>query len=168
MADTVLVFRLAGHGFALPAARVRECLPLPSLQDRPGLPSHLAGFLELGGATLPVLDLARLLGLRRAEDGLALEADGLYRHLVLMDGVALLIDRATGLAAGLPAPPDAEAEADPWQHGCVSRRVLADGETVALLDPDLLLRHDERERLRALTEAALERDLGWAGGRDAG
>ncbi len=165
MADIVLVFRLAGHGFALPAAQVRECLPLPSLQDRPGLPAHVAGFLELGGVALPVLDLARLLGLRRAEDGLALEADGLYRHLVLMDGVALLVDRATGLAPGLPAPPDAEA--DPWQHGCVSRRVLADGETVALLDPDRLMHHDERERLRVLTEAARRRDLGWAGGRDA-
>ncbi len=166
MVDAVLVFRLAGHGFALPAARVRECLPLPSLQGRPGLPAHVAGFLDLGGAALPVLDLAQLLGLRRADEGLALEADGLYRHLVLVDGVALLVDRATGLASGLPAPPDADA--DPWQHGCVSRRVLADGETVALLDPDRLLRHDERERLRALTEAARERDLGWAGGRNAG
>ena len=166
MADTVLVFRLAGHGFALPAARVRECLPLPNLRDRPGLPAHVAGFLELGGAALPVLDLARLLGLRRADEALALEADGLYRHLVLVDGVALLVDRATGLAPARPAPPDADA--DPWQHGCISRRVRAGGETVALLDPDRLLRHDERERLRALTEAAGHRDLGWAGGRDAG
>ncbi len=110
MVDAVLVFRLAGHGFALPAARVRECLPLPSLQGRPGLPAHVAGFLDLGGAALPVLDLAQLLGLRRADEGLALEADGLYRHLVLVDGVALLVDRATGLASGLPAPPDADAD----------------------------------------------------------
>ncbi len=166
MADAVLVFRLSGHAFALPAPRVRECLPLPSLRDRPGLPAHVAGFLELGGEVLPVIDLARLLGLRRQGDGPALEAGGLYRHLLLVDDVALLVDRATGLAPALPAPP--EADADPWQHGCVSRRVLADGETAALLDPDRLLRQDERDRLRTLTEAARQRELGWTGDRDAG
>ena len=166
MAETVLVFRLADHGFALPAARVRECLPLPLLRRRPGLPPHLAGFMTLGGAAVPVVDLARLLGLRAPDEAPPLEADGLYRHLLLLeDGVALLVDRATELAAAVSAP--ADRTADGWQNRCVVRQVLADGEPVALLDPDRLLRLDERERLRDLTEAARRRGEGWAGGPDA-
>ena len=64
MADRVLLFTLAGGQFALPAADIRECLPLPRLRRRPGLPPAVAGFFSFGGTTLPVLDLARLLGLR--------------------------------------------------------------------------------------------------------
>ncbi len=159
MADTVLVFRLAGHGLALPAACVRECLPLPNLHRRLGLPPHLAGFLELGDAVVPVIDLARLLGLRVPEDGLGLEADGLYRHLLRLDAAALLVDRASGLEPVRPAP--SESDASRWQHGCVAGWLLAEGEPVALLDPDRLLLHDEHERLRLLAEAARRRRAGW-------
>ena len=160
MADAVLVFRLADHGFALPAVRVRECLPLPLLRQRPGLPPHLAGFMTLGGATVPVIDLARLLGLRAPDEAPPLEADGFYRHVLLLeDGLALLVDRATGLTNAVPAPSDRSP--DPWQNGCVVRQLLAAGEPVALLAPDRLLQLDERERLRELTEAARRRGQGW-------
>ena len=166
MADTVLVFRLAGHGFALPTACVQECLPLPSLHRRPGLPPHLAGFLELGEAMLPVIDLARLLGLRAPEDGLRLEADGFYRHLLRLDAAVLLVDRALGLERVLPAP--FEPDAGRWQHGCVAGWLLAGGEPVALLDPDRLLLRDEHERLLLLTTAARQRRAGWDPGRGEG
>ena len=166
MADTVLVFRLARQVFALPAQRVRECLPLPALRQRPGLAPHVAGFLELGGAAHPVVDLAVLLGLRERGAGPSLEAGGLYRHLLLLDAMALLVDRAMALAEPSPAPSDLEA--DPWQHGCISRRLIVDGEPVALLDPDRLLQDHERERLRLLTEAVFQRSLGWVDGADAG
>ncbi len=157
MADRVLVFMLADHRLALPAACVRECLPLPRLWRRPGLPAAVAGFFSFGRSTLPVLDLARLLGLRF--DPTPQDGEGLYRHLLRLDDVTLLVDRATGFAQATDAP--ADATPDPWQHGCISRRVLVEDEPVMLLDPDLILRRDERARLDALAEAARSRAGAW-------
>ena len=157
MLDRVLVFMLAGQRFALPDSVVHECLPLPRLQRRPGQPPAVAGFFRFGALTLPVLDLGRLLDLH--QDAFLPEAGGLYRHLLRLDGVALLVDRALGFALSTEAP--ADAAPDRWQHGCVDRRVMVDGEPAMLLDPLRILRQDERERLDALHEAACRRAEAW-------
>ena len=149
MLDRVLVFMLAGQRFA--------CLPLPRLQRRPGLPPAVAGFFSFGRQTLPVLDLSRLLDLRQPV--VLPEAEGLYRHLLRLDGVTLLVDRAIGFAAPVEAP--AEAVPDRWQHGCVDRPVMVGDEPAMLLDPERILQQDERERLEALREAARRRRDAW-------
>lgn len=159
MSDRVLVFMLAGERLALPVRAVLECLPLPLLRRRPGMPAHVAGFLSLGGEAVPVLDLARLLGLRDVDAAPLLEADGLYRHLVRLEQVALLVDRVLALAPHGPASRDRQPDA--WQHGCIIGRLVVEGEPVALLDPARILRDDERERLVALTDAARRRDGLW-------
>ena len=163
MLERVLVFTLAGHRMALPVDAVRECLPLPRLRRRPGLPASVAGFFSLGGIVLPVLDLARLLGLR---DGPAAPGEDLYRHLLRLDGahdgVTLLVDRADAGAEAAPAP--ADPAPDPWQHGCVSRRVLVQDEPVMLLDPERILRRDEQARLEALGRAERIRAGNWSEG----
>ena len=168
MLDRVLVFTLAGHHMALPADAVRECLPLPRLRCRPGLPAAVAGFFSFGSITLPVLDLARLLGLRAGPA--PQDEDDLYRHLLRLGGgldeVTRLVDRAVGFAEAAPAPDDPAP--DPWQHGCVSRRVLVGDEPVMLLDPERILRRDERARLDALGLAERIRAEAWRGAdRDA-
>ncbi|MBE7209564.1 MAG: chemotaxis protein CheW [Gluconacetobacter diazotrophicus] len=157
---TLLVFELAGHRLALPAGAVRECLPLPALFRRPGSPAAVAGFFFLGAAAVAVVDLAVLFGLRPAEAPPFGEQGGVYRPLLLLDGMALLVDRVATVAPF--ARGVAEARADGWQHGCVSARVLVDGEAVALLDPDRILLLEERERLSALRTAEREREAGWA------
>ncbi len=157
MADRVLVFMLGDYRLALPAACVRECLPLPRLRRRPGQPDAVAGFFSFGRTTLPVVDLARLLGLR--SDPAPRDEDGLYCHLLRLDSVTLLVDRATGFAEAAAAP--ADMAPDPWQHRCVSRRVLVEDEPVMLLDPGLILRQDEQARLNALAEAARSRAGVW-------
>ncbi len=162
MTDRVLVFTLAGDRFALPAASVDECLPLPRLRRRPGLPPAVAGFFSFGTTTLPVLDLAWLLGLRSGPA--PVDEDGLYRHLLRLDRVTLLVDRAVGFAEVAEAP--ADAAPDPWQHGCVSRRVLVEAEPVMLLDPGRILQRDEQARLDALAAAARVRADGWSEVRD--
>ncbi len=177
MLDRVLVFTLAGHRMALPADAVRECLALPRLRRRPGLPAAVAGFFSFGKTILPVLDLARLLGLRAGPPPQG--EDDLYRHLLRLGGglggglggVTLLVDRAVGFAEAAPAPDDPAP--DPWQHGCVSRRVLVQDEPVMLLDPERILRRDERARLDALGLAERIRAEAWNGAgsvtaRDAG
>lgn len=158
MLNRVLVFMLAGQRFALPAAAVRECLPLPRLQRRPGLPPAVAGFFSFGRQMLPVLDLGRLLDLH--QDVFLPEAGGLYRHLLRLDGVTLLVDRAIGFAVSTEAP--ADAAPDRWQHGCVDRRVMVGDEPVMLLHPERIMQQDERERLDALHEAACRRAQAWA------
>ena len=162
MLDRVLAFTLAGYRMALPAEAVRECLPLPRLRRRPGLPDAVAGFFTLGGIVLPVLDLAQLLGLC---DNPAPPDHDLYRHLLRLngahDGVTLLVDRADAVAAAAPAP--AAPAPDPWQHGCVSRRVLVQDEPVMLLDPERILRRDEQARLEALGRAERIRAGNWNG-----
>lgn len=168
MSETVLMFLLAGQRLALPAGAVLECLPLPSLWHRPGLPRSVSGCFSLGGRMMPVVDLALLLGLRRAErdregpDQEEFEQEGLYRHLIRVGEVALLVDRVTGLR---PRGAVLRDGVDAWQHGCVQARFMADDGPVALLDPARILLEDERVRLAALAEAAQRRADGW---RDAG
>ena len=157
MLDRVLVFMLAGQRFALPASAVRECLPLPRLQRRPGLPPAVAGFFSFGRQTLPVLDLGRLLDLR--QDSVPPGAGSLYRHLLRLDGVTLLVDRAIGFAVPSEAP--ADVAPDRWQHGCVDCRVMVGDEPAMLLDPLRILQRDERERLHALRDAANRRADAW-------
>src|SRR5438128_2487698 len=67
---SLLLFHLPGHACALPLASVQEVVPMPLLSRPPGLPSVLAGFLDLGGAIVPVLRLDRLLGLSEVVPGL--------------------------------------------------------------------------------------------------
>ena len=167
MSDKVVVFTLVGRMFALPAERVRECLPLPRLWRREGMPAHVAGFFSLGGVVLPVLDLGLLLGLRTSppvvagpDDGYAaFEAAGLYRHLLRLDEIALLVDRVTMLADCAAKPHDARPDA--WQNACVLGWIEVEDEPVALLDAGRILLTDETARLQRLTEDAAQRRRLW-------
>ncbi|MCQ8278720.1 chemotaxis protein CheW [Acetobacteraceae bacterium KSS8] len=156
-----MIFGLAGRRMALPAALVREALPVPRLDRRPGTPPALAGFFSLGGVTVPVLDLAVLLGLR--DFGEAPELDPLYRPILRLDSLSLLVDRLEQVR--VPEGADAEAGEDPWQNRCVARHLRADG-PVSLLDPDRLLLEEERARLDLLTADAERRTRLW--GADGG
>lgn len=151
-----LLLDVAGFACALPRAEVREILPLPNLHRPPAGTNLLAGFLNLGGAPLPVIDLARLLGLRDA-----LAADAIrdpYRHLVVAaDGTAaFLVDRVADLI-----PVDAGAirpvAGDETLNGCVAAEIAQGERLVHALSIARLLTQAERERLAVLTRAAGER-----------
>jgi chemotaxis signal transduction protein len=125
-----VVFNLAGEYFALPAGRVREVRRAQAATPRPQGPEWLAGTVDAGGVSMPLVDLRCRLGL--ATDGPA------ARFLVVGDGspVALLVDRALGVrrldavpagGAGLFASASAEHE----------------GRRVTILDLDRLLQAPE-------------------------
>ena len=61
-AGPFLIFRLEESLFALAAADVAEILPVPILERPQGAPTVLAGFLNLGGRPLAVVDLGVVLG----------------------------------------------------------------------------------------------------------
>lgn len=162
-----LLLSLAEQRCALPRAAVRELLPLPLLSRPPGLPPVLAGFANLGGAPLPVLHLARLLGLdaSQPEDG----RDALYRHIVVLRAeaqpVGLLVDRVLDLVA-VPAGGLRPVPQERSLNGCVSGGLPAlpgeaPGALVPVLDPARLLLAEERAVLRGLTEAARVRAAQW-------
>ena len=155
---------MAGVACALPRAEVREILPLPNLHRPPAGTNLLAGFLNLGGAPLPVIDLARLLGLR---DALAAEAiRDPYRHLVVAaDGAAaFLVDRVADL---IPVETAAirPVAGEETLNGCVAAEIAQGERLIHGLSVARLLTRAERERLAVLTGVAAERlaALGEAG-----
>jgi purine-binding chemotaxis protein CheW len=150
---------------ALPRGAVRAVLPLPRLESPPGLPAPLAGFLNLGGSAVPVVELAHLLGLPPGEPHP-------YRHLILLNvpqepspgstagPVALLVDRvADVLPAGLPLRP---VEAEIFLGGVVAGAIeVPGGGTAHRLDPTRLLLAQEATLLDALARQAQARLARW-------
>jgi len=162
--ERVVLFRLGSTICAMDAARVREILPLPRLRRPPAAPALLLGFFDLAGQMVPALDLAALLGLRPALQGV--DACDVHAHLVLTamsDGaaVALLVDRALDIveldAAQMKAVDPAET-----MNGCVEGELSRDGDLVHVLDVDRLLMAQERERLDHFAARAGERLAEWA------
>ncbi len=138
---------------ALPLAAVAEVLPLPRVFRPPGLPSTLAGFINLRGEAVPVIALAPLLGGEAREPSL-------YDHLVVLkDGVALLVERVLDAAArAAEAAPADEADS---LNGCVEANLLLDGRLVPALSAQRLLMAEEKERLADLTARAQARIGEW-------
>jgi purine-binding chemotaxis protein CheW len=148
-----LLLDVAGTVCALPREAAAEILPLPDLQRPPADGGWLAGFANLGGRAVPVLDLARLLGLR---DGPS--PSGLYAHLVLVQdrSLAWLVDRVVDLTN---TPTEAHRPADPAAslNGCVSGGLALGDRLVPVLDPERLLTQAERARVEAQARAAAAR-----------
>ncbi len=148
-----LLLDVAGTPCALPRAAAGEILPLPDLFRPPSCGAWLAGFLNLGGDAVPVVDLAQLLGLRDAAP-----EPGLHAHIVLGRDRALayLVDRVTDLVT---VAADAFRPVDPARslNGCVAAAIARGDRLVHALDPARLLSAEERMRIEAATRAAAAR-----------
>jgi purine-binding chemotaxis protein CheW len=144
----VCLFEVAGDRFGLRLESVREIVPMASLSCPPSMPAILEGFLNLRGDAVPVLRLARLLGL--PQDELAM-----HTPLIVLRGgdlpVALLVSRVTAIT---PFPMDGVvqiASSDSF-NGCVDGRLPAAGDPIHLLSPEKLLLEKERRILREFQE----------------
>src|SRR5687768_5370192 len=86
----LMVFHLAGQAYGIRLSEVQEIVPLGLLSQPPGLPSMLAGFLNLGGTAIPVVRLDRLFDLPEL-------TPGLYTPLIVLRNpdyrVALIVER---------------------------------------------------------------------------
>lgn len=58
----VLVFHIGADRYGLPLRQVRRVLPLLELKGIPLAPDSVAGLMNLHGAPVPVIDLARISG----------------------------------------------------------------------------------------------------------
>jgi len=63
-AQSYVVFRLGGEGYALEVMRVQEVLDVQSMTEVPGSPKCLLGVINLRGHVVPVYDLRIPFGLR--------------------------------------------------------------------------------------------------------
>jgi purine-binding chemotaxis protein CheW len=160
-ATAFLVLDVAGVPCALARTAVSEVLPLADLHAPPAAGGPLAGFLDLGGTPVPVIDLARLLGLP-VRDGA--QADDPYRHLVLGAGdtIAFLVDRVDDLVVVSDAAIRPVAEARTL-NGCVAAEIGLGDRMVHVLDPARLLDAEERQRLDDFTRAVAERHAAFGG-----
>jgi purine-binding chemotaxis protein CheW len=64
-AQSFVVFRLGGEGYALEVMRVQEVLDMQSLTEVPGGPPFLLGVINLRGHVVPVYDLRMPFGLSK-------------------------------------------------------------------------------------------------------
>ncbi|HZW30188.1 MAG TPA: chemotaxis protein CheW [Isosphaeraceae bacterium] len=64
-AQSFVVFRLGGEGYALEVMRVQEVLDMQSLTEVPGGPRFLLGVINLRGHVVPVYDLRMPFGLSK-------------------------------------------------------------------------------------------------------
>src|SRR5258708_2578808 len=91
-----VIFHVALQAYGLPLDAVREILPLAQLSQPPGMPSLLAGFLNLEGIAVPVVRLSRLFELPE-------QTPGLYAPLLIVRAadltVALLVDSISEIAS---------------------------------------------------------------------
>src|SRR5580704_11760871 len=76
----LLIFHTSGLHCAFPLASVREIVPMATLYSSPGLPSALAGFLDLRGTPVPIIRLDRLFGLPE-------QLPGLHTPMIVLRGV---------------------------------------------------------------------------------
>lgn len=113
------------------------------------------GFLNLGGVPVPVVDLARLLGLSARRDS---ETDDPYRHLVLdADATtAFLVDRADDLVV-VPEAAIRPVAGDLTLNGCVAAEIAHGDRLLHVLDLARLLTAEERRRLADHARAAAAR-----------
>jgi purine-binding chemotaxis protein CheW len=157
---TLVIFRCGEALCAFQREQVVRLFAAPLLSTPPQMPPALAGFANIAGGAVPVIDTARLLGLSYDET-----ADPLYRHvlIVLADGapLGLLVDRAldvrnADLDALTPVRPDTIL------NDCVLGDLRQEGRVVHVLDAERVLLAHEQARISDLRAAEQERLNKWA------
>ena len=147
--QNLLIFRSSGLDCAFPLEAVREIVPMATLSTPPGLPSGLAGFLDLRGTAVPIVRLDRLFDL-------AEQRPGLHTPMIVLRGIVLRgisgpIGILVGSVRGIVKAPAArllDLPLDGTFRGCATAVLQIDGEPIHLLSPAALLEANE-DRLLA-------------------
>jgi purine-binding chemotaxis protein CheW len=142
--QNLLIFHSSGLDCAFPLEAVREIVPMATLSSPPGLPSGLAGFLDLRGTAIPIVRLDRLFDLPR-------QRPGLHTPLIVLHGVlgpiGILVDYVRGIVSVPCAQLVDIPEARTFQ-GCATAAMRLDGDLISVLSPAALL-HANEDRLLA-------------------
>jgi len=135
----LLIFHSSGLDCAFPLEAVREVVPMARLSAPPGLPSGLAGFLDLRGTAIPIVRMDRLFNLPE-------QAPGLHTPMIVLRGVAgpvgILVDSVRAIVPVEPSQLLDIPEQGTFQ-GCATAALELDGEVVHVLSPGALLGANE-------------------------
>ena len=142
-AQHFLIFHSSGLDCAFPLESVREIVPMATLSAPPGLPSGLAGFLDLRGIAIPIVRLDRLFDLPEQQPGL-------HTPMIVLGGASGPIGILVGSVRGI-APASAsrflDIPEDGTFRGCVKAVLQLDGDRIHVLSPAALLEAGERRSL---------------------
>jgi purine-binding chemotaxis protein CheW len=155
---SLLIFRTSGLDCAFPLKTVREIVPMARLSVPPGLPSGLAGFLNLRGTAVPIVRLDRLFDLPE-------QLPGLHTPMIVLriasgevlDSIGILVESVRGI---VPAPSRQllELPEDRTFQGCATAALELGGDLIHVLSPAALLQANEDRLLadyRAMSQARL-------------
>jgi purine-binding chemotaxis protein CheW len=141
--QNLLIFNLCGMNCAFPLEAVREIVPMATLSSPPGMPSGLAGFLDLRGTAIPIVRLDRLFNLPE-------QLPGLHTPMIVLHGVlgpiGILVESVRGIVP-VPSSQLLEIPADRTFHGCATAGLQLDGDLIHLLSPAALLETGEARLL---------------------
>jgi purine-binding chemotaxis protein CheW len=137
--QNLLIFHSSGLNCAFPLEAVREIVPMATLSSPPGLPSGLAGFLDLRGTAIPIVRLDRLFGL-------AEQLPGLHTPMIVLHGVlgpiGILVESVRGIVL-VPFSRLLELPAGGTFRGCATAALEVDGDLIHVLSPAALLEASE-------------------------
>ena len=128
----LLAFRVAGQDYALDIMTVREIRSSTLATSLPRAPSFVRGVINLRGMVLPILDLARRLGIG--------EEAGLTRNVTIVvdhegRSFGLMVDAVSDIitvpVAALQRPPSLSNETE---HGFVNALAIVEGRMLRVLE----------------------------------
>lgn len=138
-----VVFRLGDQECALPVSDVSEFVALPTLTRPPGMPSMLAGFLNLEGTAIPVVRLDCLFDLPE-------QPPDPYTPLIVLKnglpGAALVVNRIASIVTVDPGSMLPVPETQTF-NDCAIGEIIVDGKTISVLSVERLLLEKERQSI---------------------
>lgn len=139
----LLAFRVAGQDYAVDIMMVREIRSSTVATSLPRAPAYVRGVINLRGMVLPILDLARRLGIGEESD--------LARNVTIVvdhDGrsFGLMVDAVSDIIAirsdTLQRPPSLASESEP---GFVSALAIVDGKMIRILELEAVIPRPSQE-----------------------
>lgn len=155
-----LFFRLESQAYAIDLDEISEVLNMATLRSMAEAPSFVAGFLNLRGRLLPVVDLSQRLGYLRPEPPPPISAEESpltsYRNDTRLLMITIDEKKVLMIIDGLEdirhiAAPDHQAAEESGAGGMESMRIMDDGSTVQMIRARQVLSANELEELQALS-----------------
>jgi purine-binding chemotaxis protein CheW len=150
----LLIFHAGGVDCAFPIEAVQEVVPMATLFAPPGLPSGLAGFLNLRGTAVPIIRLDRLFELPERQPGLhtpMIVLRGLSPMGVLVESVHAIVPMPSARLLDIPE--------GGTLRGCATAALDVDGRAIHLLSAAALLEANEGRLLADYRDMAQARLL---------
>jgi purine-binding chemotaxis protein CheW len=148
-----LIFHSSGLDCAFLLETVREIVPMATLSSPPGLPSGLAGFLDLRGTAIPIIRLDRLFDLPEQQPGL-------HTPMIVLRGVlgptGILVASVRGIVQ-VPSSQLLDIPVGRAFQDCATGSMQLDGDLIHVLSSAALLEANEARLLDDYVAMSLAR-----------